>query len=162
MARNKTTKERGKYKEYITKALFQDENIRTLLLGDISKLSANDMRVYFKDHVKSHLFIEDTIEQTGSFIFYDVRMPSLGAQIKSCYIIMYAICHRDILDDFSDPEYPGNRADALSQMIENCLLNDSELANKFGIGELRLDSVDIYNSNHFYGCVMEFEVPNFR
>lgn len=162
MAKKKATEERGKYKEYITKALFQDEDIKRLLLGDISNLSANDIRLKFKDHVKSHLFIDDTIEETESFIFYDVSMPSLRANTKSCTIVMFAICHRDILDDYSNQNYPGNRADALSQMIENCLLNDSEVANKFGIGELFLDSVNIYNSNHFYGCIMEFEVHNFR
>ena len=47
-------------------------------------------------------------------------------------------------------------------MIENTLINDEETSNSFGIGKLNLDSVNIYNATRFYGCIMNFSVPNFR
>lgn len=160
--RKKTTAERGKFKQEITSALYKSADIRDLLLGDTSGMSTSDKQKLFRKHVKSHLFIDDTIEETDSFIFYDVRLPDLAAQIKDCQVILYAICHRDILDDYVKEGYFGNRADILSQMIEDCLINDEEVANSFGIGKLSLDSVDLYNATRFYGVVMIFNVPNFR
>lgn len=160
--RKKTTAERGKFKQEITSALYKSADIRNLLLGDTSGMSASDKQKSFRKHVKSHLFIDDTIEETDSYIFYDVRLPDLAAQIKDCQVVLYAICHRDILDDYVKEGYFGNRADILSQMIEDCLINDEEVANSFGIGKLSLDSVDLYNATRFYGVVMIFNVPDFR
>jgi len=160
--RKKSTAERGKFKQEITSALYKSADIRDLLLGDTSGMSTSDKQKSFRKHVKSHLFIDDTIEETDSFIFYDVRLPDLAAQIKDCQVILYAICHRDILDDYVKEGYFGNRADILSQMIEDCLINDEEVANSFGIGKLSLDSVDLYNATRFYGVVMIFNVPDFR
>lgn len=163
MAKNKkSTAERGKFKQEIHAALYKSDGIKDLLLGDISEMSTGDKQKSFKEHVKSHLFIDDTIEETESFIFYDVRLPDLSENIKDCQVVMYAICHRDILDDYVKDGYYGNRADILSQMIEDCLINDEEVVNSFGIGKLSLDSVDIYNSKRFYGCIMIFNVPDFR
>lgn len=160
--RKKSTAERGKFKQEITSALYKSAYIRDLLLGDTSGMSTSDKQKSFRKHVKSHLFIDDTIEETDSFIFYDVRLPDLAAQIKDCQVILYAICHRDILDNYVKEGYFGNRADILSQMIEDCLINDEEVANSFGIGKLSLDSVDLYNATRFYGVVMIFNVPDFR
>ena len=160
--RKKTTAERGKFKQESTSALYKSADIRDLLLGDTSGMSTSDKQKSFRKHVKSHLFIDDTIEETDSFIFYDVRLPDLAAQIKDCQVILYAICHRDLLDDYVKEGYFGNRADILSQMIEDCLINDEEVANSFGIGKLSLDSVDLYNATRFYGVVMIFNVPDFR
>lgn len=160
--RLKTTAEKGKFKKEISTALYKNNDIRELLLGDVSNMSATDIKKEFKEHVKSHLFIDDTITETDSFIFYDVVFPDLRSNIKECQVIMYAICHRDILEDYSKDGYYGDRADALCQMIENTLINDEEVANSFGIGKLNLDSVTIYNATRFYGSVMYFSVPNFR
>lgn len=163
MAKNKkSTTVRGKFKQEIHTALYKSDDIKDLLLGDISNMSTGDKQKSFKEHVKSHLFIDDTIDETKSFIFYDVRLPNLGENIKDCQVVLYAICHRDILDDYVRDGFYGNRADILSQMIENCLINDEEVANSFGIGRLSLDSVDVYNAQRFYGCIMIFNVPDFR
>lgn len=160
--RKKTTSERGKFKENIHKALYTSEDLRELLIGDVSRMSASVIQSEFKKHVKSHLFIDDTIEETESFIFYDVYFPSLDPNIKDCRIVMYAICHRDILDDYYKEGYHGNRADVLTQMIENVMINDKIVSMSFGIGDIALDSVNIYNSTRMYGCIMTFNVPTFR
>lgn len=160
--KKKSTAERGKFKQEITSALYKSADIRELLLGDMSGMSASDRQKLFRKHVKSHLFIDDTIEETDSYIFYDVQLPNLATQIKDCRVVLYAICHRDILDNYAKDGYFGNRADILSQMIEDCLINDEEVANSFGIGKLSLDSVDIYNATRFYGVIMVFNVPDFR
>lgn len=160
--KSKTIAEKGRFKKEISTALYKNKDIRELLLGDTSKMSATELRKAFKDHVKSHLFIDDTITETSSFIFYDVIFPSLQPNIKECRVVMYAIVHRDILENYYKEGYDGDRADILSQMIEETLINDEKIANNFGIGKLNLDSVNIYNSTKFYGCIMNFNVPNFR
>lgn len=162
MNRKKTTSERGKFKEEIHKALYKSNDLKELLIGDISGLSTAKIQSEFKKYVKSHLFIDDTIEETKSFIFYDVYFPSLNPNIKDCRIVMYAICHRDILDDYYKEGYYGNRADVLTQMIEDILINDEKVSMSFGIGKIALDSVEIYNSTNMYGCMMTFNVPTFR
>lgn len=162
MARKKSTAERGKFKTEISSALYKNADIRELILGDTSGMSAAQIRSAFKKYVKSHLFIDDTITEAGSFIFYDVRFPSLRTQTKQCQVVMYIMCHRNILEDYYKDGYYGDRADILSQMVEDTLINDPEIVNSFGIGQLSLDSVEIYNAQHFYGCIMYFGVPNFR
>lgn len=162
MTRTKTTAERGKFKKEIHAALYKNENLRELILGDTSSMSSKELRTAFKEHVKSHLFIDDTIEETSTFIFYDINFPVLDSNIKSCQVVMFAICHRDILEDYSKEGYFGDRADILSQMIEDSLINDEEVANSFGIGKLSLESLNIYNSNKFYGSILTFSVPAFR
>lgn len=162
MAKKKTLIERGKFKSEITTALYKNADIREMLLGDTTGMSSSEIRTNFKQYVKSHLFIDDTIKEAKTFIFYDVSIPSLQEQIKSCRVVMYLICSRDILEDYSKEGYYGDRIDILSQMVEDTLINDEEVANSFGIGKLKLDSVDIYNANRFYGCILQFDVPTFR
>ena len=160
MAIEKTTKERGLFKTKISSALY-NENILELILGDTSGMSPTDLIKGFKDHVKSHLFIDDTIIDAGTYIYYDVAIPVIKPTTKICIIKMWDICHRDILDTYYKDGYYGNRTDILSEMIEETLL-DSVVANKFGIGELSLDSVEPYNSVRFYGAILTFSVNTFR
>lgn len=157
-----TTAERGKFKKIIHAALYKNDDLRELLIGNTTGKSAKEVRDMFKAHVQSHLFIEETLKDEASFIFYDVRIPEIHSHIKRCIVLMYAICHRSILEDYAKEGYYGDRSDAMSQMIEDALLNNNETPNEFGIGELKLIDVDIYNSSRFYGSVMTFEVPNFR
>lgn len=159
--RDLTTKERGIYKTRILNALLQSDNIKDIILGDTSKMQQKDIFEKFKDHVNSHLFIDETIKDTSTYIFFDVIMPKMRPQVKSIQLLIYAICHRDILENYTKEGYTGNRADILSEMIEEILL-DSSIVKKFGIGDLELDNVDIYNSLTFYGCIMSFSVHNFR
>jgi len=159
--RHLTTKERGIYKTRILNAMLQSNNIKDIVLGDTSEMQSKDIMTKFKNHVNSHLFIDETIKDTSTYIFFDVIMPKMRPQVKSIQVLIYAICHRDILENYNKEGYYGNRADILSEMIEETLL-DSNIVKKFGIGDLELDNVDIYNSTTFYGCIMSFSVHNFR
>ena len=155
------TKERGLYKTRISNALLKSNNIKEIILGDTSELKPKEILTKFKNHVNSHLFIDETIKDTSTYIFFDVVMPQLRPQTKSIQLYVYAICHRDILENYQKEGYYGNRADILSEMIEETLL-DEDIVKEFGIGDLELDNVDIYNSTTFYGCIMVFSVHNFR
>lgn len=158
----KDTAERGLFKENIHAALYKSADIKELLLGDLTGKKTSEIMKEFRDHVKSHLFIDDTILETASFIYYDVIMPSLRTNTKTCQVTLYAICHRDLLDNYTKDGYHGNRADILSQMIEDALINNEEVNREFGIGPLNLVSVYPYNSRQMYGAQMTFEVSNFR
>lgn len=162
--RKKSTFERGTFKNKINNALYSSEDIRKLLIGNTEGMTAKEMRTAFKKYVKSHLFIDETITDTKTYIFYDVRMPHIYATTKDCKVHMFVLSHRDILEvDCDFVGYYGNRVDILSEMIEDCLLNNEKVAKDFGIGDLQLESVDIFNnSKRFYGLQMIFDVPNFR
>lgn len=162
MNKNKDTSERGKFKNKIHNALYHSDAIKEVLLGDVSGMTSSEVRKEFKKHVMSHLFVDEVIKETQSYIFYDVALNYMRENIKSCTVMMYVVCHRDILDDYSKEGYYGNRMDILSQMIEDCLINDEKVARDFGIGDLKLDSVEPFNGRYLYGCVMTFVVPNFR
>ena len=75
---------------------------------------------------------------------------------------MYLICNRDILEDFAKEGYIGDRIDILAELVEETLINDEDIVKSFGIGNLRLSNVDIYNSTRMYGCILNFDVPDFR
>lgn len=161
MARKLTTKELGLYKTRISNALLKSDDIKDLMFGDTSNLSQKDFLLEFKDHVNSHLFIDDTIKDTSTYIFFDVSLPRLRPQVKTIQVYIWAICHRDILENYTKEGYFGNRADILAEMIEETLL-DEDIVKEFGIGDLELDNVDIYNSTTFYGRILAFSVNNFR
>lgn len=154
--------ELGKFKSKIHAALYKSNDIKELLLGDVSGKSPTEMRKLFKEHVKSHLFIDEVVTETDSFIFYDVTLPSLRETTKMCQIQLYVVCHRDILDDYSKEGFYGNRADILSEMVEKALICDEEISRSFGIGSLELNHVGIYNGKNLYGHVIQFSVSNFR
>ena len=148
-----TTRELGTFKTKIMNALARSEKINALL---------NDSNHgQFKDHVKGHLFVDDTVKDTSSYIFFDVYMSEIQPHIKNISVVIYAIAHRDILDNYSEQGYFGNRTDILSQMIEEALI-DEKVRKDFGIGDLNLNAVNIYNANNYYGRILYFNVPNFR
>lgn len=156
------TKDRGRFKQQIKTLLFTSENLLEVLCGDVSGLSTKAKLDMFNKCVKSHLFIDDTLTENGSYIFFDVVVPDVSVHTKECKIVMYLICHRDLLDDTYVKEgYYGNRADIMSEIVEETLLSDKNI-NQFGIGELLLESVDIYNSASYYGVQMTYAAECFR
>lgn len=160
--REKTISDRGLFKEKVQTALYKNDDIKELLLGDLTGKSQSEIRDEFKDHVKSHLFIDDTIEETGSFIYYDIALPFVHPNIKTCQLTMYIIVHRAILEDGYKEGYHGNRADILAEMVQDTLINDDKVCRDFGIGPMEIYAVYPYNSRRFYGVQIIFEVPNFR
>ena len=162
MNKKKSIVDRGLFKQEISSALYRSADIRELLLGDTSGKSASAIQSMFKEHVKSHLYVDETVQETDTFIFYDVVFPSLHENIKDCRVVMYVMSHVDIIDDYYKDGYYGNRVDILTQMVEDALVNDTDVANSFGIGRLNLDSLELYQATKFYGTVLTFSVPNFR
>ena len=151
-------KDREQFKSNIKKCLYKNENLRQFLFdGENINVTPH----LFSERVKSHLFLDDILTDKKSYIFFDVICPQFTAQIKEIKIVMYAICHRDILDDYTQKDgYYGNRADVLSQAVEEALITDG--AKEFGIGDLQLEGVDLYNGKDYYGTQLIFNVPTFR
>lgn len=157
----KSIKERGLFKQNIKNMLFSSDYVMKVLIDDYEKLTAKQKREKFLERVKSHLFIDDTLTEKGTYIFFDIVVQNIASQTKDCKIVMYLVCHRDLLDDFEMEGYYGNRADVLSQMVEGALLNTKN-AKQFGIGDLLLSSIDIYNSSNYYGVQMIFDTECFK
>lgn len=157
----KSIKERGLIKENVKSILFRNENVMRVMFDNYDDMKPKQRMTAFNDHCKSHLFIDGTLEGEEVFIFFDVVIPEVQAQIKECKIIMYLACHRDLLDNFGLDGYYGNRTDILSQAVEEALL-DPENAKTFGIGDLVLENVDIYNNSEYYGVNMIYSVKCFR
>lgn len=157
----KSIKELGLFKQNIKNMLFSSDDVMKVLIDDYENLTAKQKREVFLERIKSHLFIDDTLTEKGTYIFYDIVIPNIEYQIKKCKVIMYLVCHKDLLDDFEMEGYYGNRADVLSQTVEGALLNTKN-AKQFGIGDLLLSSVDIYNSSNYYGVQMIFDTECFR
>ena len=158
---DKTLKEIGAFKKKIHTALFQSEDILDCLIGNTATLSQAEKALKFKEHVSSHLFVEETITETSAYIFYDVFCPSLSTNVKDVRVLMYVVSHRKCLDDYHRDGFEGNRADVLAEMVEDALVN-SETAKQFGIGDVTLSEIRVYNSVKLYGKILYFDVPSFR
>ena len=159
--RRKTLFESGLFKEKISAELYKDTRIMNLIFDNSPPQKTSEKLQKFKEHVKSHLFFEDTITDTGTYIFYDIVFPETHENIKRCRIIMYMIAHRDSIETYSLEGYHGNRVDILEELVTDVLLNNKEFANSFGIGPLQLIKSTIYNASRFYGRILEFDVPDF-
>lgn len=157
------TKERGHFKSLVKKALFLNNDVTNILFGEeFSNKSKAEQKRLFDDKVKSHLFLDEIIEGKDSYIFFDVIAPEVHKNTKRLMIILYAISHREILDDFTyGDDFYGNKSDMLGQAVEEALL-DSSNSKEFGIGDLNLLQVDLFNSKDFYGVKMVFDAVTFN
>ena len=156
----KTINDIGNIKSKIKSMLYANGDIQHLLFNG-SIPSGASKKELFNKLVKTHLFIDDTITDTGSFIYFDTSISDLHYQTKTMRVHLYAITHRDLLDNYTHDYYVGNRADVLAEEIADTLTNEKN-SNEFGIGEISLMNVDIYNSESYYGRILTFEVKNFR
>ena len=62
--KKKTLRELGEFKIKINNAFLKSENIREVVLGDVSTLKQSELITAFKEHIKSHLFVDETIKDT--------------------------------------------------------------------------------------------------
>lgn len=132
----KSIKERGLFKQNIKNMLFSSDDVMKVLIDNYENLTAKQKREVFLERIKSHLNIDDTLTEKGTYIFFDIVIPNIEYQTKECKVIMYLICHRDLLDDFEMEGYYGNRADALSKAVEKIFINE-ENAKQYRYLELK-------------------------
>lgn len=163
MKKKKTLKERGEFKATIYNILIKDPRIQKIVLNDLyDSLNEKERIKKMRDFVFTHLFVNDTIKEVGTFIYFDIYFPRMRDQIKTCKITMYAMTHRDLLDTYHDPDMIGNRADCLAEYIEDVLVNDPENKYEFGIGTIVLESALYVNTANLYGTEFLFDVRTFR
>ena len=68
----KSIKERGLFKQNIKNMLFASDDVMRVIVDDYENLTAKQKREIFLGRVKSHLFIDDTLPDKGTYIFFDV------------------------------------------------------------------------------------------
>lgn len=151
--------ELGTFKNLVNPILYSSKDIQNILIGNSDK-SQNETIKELKKHIFSHLYIDDVIDETGTYVFYDTSIPVIGNTAKVCKLIVYCLCHKDIIDTFTQNGYFGNRIDALCQMVEESFSNPT-IIRKYGIGQLQLCNVSIFKNNKLYGKILEFEIPAF-
>jgi len=154
-----SVKELGQYKIKISSALRKSENIKEILLGVgyDEELADGDLEEYIIDH----LYDDDVITETNTYIFFDVDMDNMRPNTKDCNVIMKFICNKSILDNYKKDGYYGNRTDILTQMVEE-IITDEKVAEEFGIGDIQFRKVGIYETKTMYGRIARLFVPDFR
>lgn len=152
----------GNYKSKIFTSLYKCTDLKKVLLDNYELDEKTNCTKEFKEHVKSHLFIEDTLHDCGSYIFFDTIIPDMRTNTKEVQILMTVVTHRDILDEAVELEdVTGNRADILAMLVEDALTN-KETAAQFGIGDLEFANTSIYNGNKYYGRVITWSAVDFK
>ena len=150
-----TLKDLGHYKDTVKHILYQSDNVNELLYD------APRNREDFANHVKSHLFVEEILEEQGTFVFYDAYVPRVHTNTKTVVMSVWCICSKDILDgSYKKDNYPGNRADILAQFVEEAMLSKGN-KQRFGVG-FDLTNTDFYNGKKYYGVVLSFTAECFR
>lgn len=155
----------SEFKQGISEALFTSEDIRALLLEDTDATLDSPLDIQkgaFDSRVSQHLYIDNVIEKSGSYIFFEVVFPMIRNNTKNCEVVMYIMCNIEIIDTYTNDKYFGNRIDSLLQMIEDTLINDKSNAQNFGIGNLSLDSAKPFMNKRMYGRTLRFIVSDFR
>lgn len=157
-------KELGRFKNLINPLLYKSEKIRSALLGNdyADKFESEDAIIKaLKEQIKSHIYIDDVVEEMKPFIFYDVVVPYTSSSMKDVQLVVYIMTHRLNLDDYSYRGYQGNRVDIIAQMVEE-LITDPDICREFGVGKISLETVQIFErQKYYYGRILNFKVPNF-
>lgn len=166
-------KELGQYKNHLYSIFVNDENTRRLLLGEnyagnISDLDDADLSAALEKQVLPHLYMEQTVSDVNSYLFFETYISSANSNIKNMKIVVQAVCHKDITAYPEKSEgYYGLRYDVLSQYVEELLCpTGKELKRQrmkqFGIGGLELQNVDLFSKDYYIGHTLTFQVPTFR
>lgn len=155
-------RQKGEYKSKIFTSLYKSTDLKKVLLDNYELDEKTKCTKDFKEHCKSHLFVDGTLSDCGSYIFFDVVIPNMRTQTKTVQILMYVVAHRDILDEAVALDgVTGNRADVLAMLVEDALTNP-ETAKQFGIGDLTCEEALIYNGKDYYGTQLTFTAVDFK
>lgn len=154
---NKTVlKDIGIFKSKLLLSFLDSSDICELLLGDNYMPDDVDDLVY--SQIFPYLYIEDTQTEVKPYLCFEVNFKQQTRTMKTLQIIVYAYCHKDCMK-YHKYGYSGTRADILADMVERQLHE----TNKYGIGELNLESVNYYFPNSkYYGRQLVFTTSDFK
>ncbi len=159
------TKELGHFKSLINPILYSSEEIRQVLLGSDYRDqydSETAVAKELKKHIKSHLYIDETITDMTTYIMYDVFATDYKGAMKSLVLNVYVFCHKDIIDTCTLTGREGNRIDMLCELVEEEILSPEHIR-QFGVGKLKLSNIGHFgNQKYFVGKTLTFTVPNFN
>lgn len=151
--------------------MHDDLDLSEILLG--GEFNINGVKVTEQGYIFDYYFIDDTIEDTKSFIMVEVDMPEIKNGIFVSYILHLYICsNKDIvrLSEYSVPTlsqikaegYMGNRVDALCDAIDR-MLNGNNAMKAGNIGDVIPygNYRQIFTPNNkFYGMRLTYKVRN--
>jgi len=158
----------GEYKNRFASILVNNDKICRLLLGENYETEIDDLDTELDKYIKQHLYIEDTITETKSYILFESNPSPTSPTLKNMNIIVQVICHKDIVRYKEKPKgYSGLRYDVLTRYIEEAICPKDEtsknaIIKKFGIGGFEIKSPGLFNQNNFVGRTFILSVPEFR
>lgn len=149
-------KDIGVFKTNLLLSFLDSPDICELLLGENYTSDDVDNLVY--SQIFPYLYIDETQTEVLPYLCIEVNYIKQSRTMKTLKVTVYAYCHKDCMEYHKDG-YLGTRADILSDMVERQL----QEPNKYGIGELTLESVNYYfPNNKYYGRQLIFTTSDFK
>ena len=149
-------KDIGIFKTNILLSFLDSPDICELLLGENYTSDEVDNLVY--SQIFPYLYIDETQTEVLPYLCVEVNFRKQSRTMKTLQVIVYAYCHKDCMKYHKDG-YSGTRADILADMVDRQLHE----TNKYGIGELNLESVNYYfPNNKYYGRQLVFTTSDFK
>lgn len=149
-------KDIGIFKTNLLLSFLDSPDICELLLGE--NYTSDDIDDLVYTQVFPYLYIDETQTEVLPYLCVEVNFRRQTRTMKTMIITVYAYCHKDCMEYHKDG-YSGTRADILADMVERQL----QESDKYGIGELTLQSVGYYfPNNKYYGRQLTFEASDFK
>lgn len=163
----------GFYKNGLLSPILNSDDIKDILVGqnysDEMWYGNDDNHGILYKQIFPYLYIDETQTKVNAFICFETDMPRIPtATIKDMKLIVWCLCHKDCMK-YSKKGYFGDRADILADAVERAIRqseqeNEKKGRSKFGIGNLKLESVTYLTSlnKEYYGRQMIFTTPDFK
>lgn len=161
-------KELGDYKNRLHSIFVNDDEICRLLLGEDYENADYDLDNELDKYIIPHLYVNETITETKSYILYETNLLNVGSSIKEMGVIIQVVCHKNIVKYPEKPQnYPGLRYDVLAEYIEELLCPTSSqdkerVIKKFGIGSFEMRPPELFLTDKYIGRILTFTTPDFR
>lgn len=161
MTEGKVLYDIGSCKQELFSSFINDPDICELLLNR-KTYTDDDRENLFYSQIFPYLYIDDTQDETLTYLCYELDIPSSSIKssstIKNMKMIVHAYCHKKIMR-YSKKGYYGTRVDILADMVERKLRDSYD----FGIGKPELISVtNFFPNNKYYGRQLVYNVPEFK
>lgn len=151
----------GSMKEVIYDALCKSEPIRLLLLGSGYENREEPVETQLSRHLLKSFTPDESAADPRAYLCIEVLVTGTTRTTKNCRIMLYAVCHRSMVDT-APAGGAGTLIDRLCKAADEVLCG-STLSRSIGIGSLSLENTGMYKSDSgYYGIIMEYSIPSYR
>lgn len=150
-------RELGLYKHTIFTKIRNSDDIKEILLD--KNYDVNIVDDLLDEHIFPYLYVPDTQTVAKTYICVDVIVPRVPSiEIKNLKVIIWVFTHKSLIR-YAKKGYIGTRTDILSDVLDRLL----DTSKEFGIGRLKLEGVDLFNSEkQYYGRILTYSASDFN